>query len=326
MTWSELLLEAQQRLRAGMPDGTVTEIRLEAKQLLAWTSKHSSAWLFAHGEEEAGAEIASAFLCAAESRAARVPMAYITGWAGFHGQEFEVGPATLIPRPDTELLVDAVSRYLETIQQPAGMLPRFNDARMTSPVVLDVGTGSGCIPCSLALMDPTLKAVAVDISLDALAVARRNAERLGVRERIAFRQADVLSTDLQCLDPGFSGLRAEDSDGPPQTNPTLPDFQMYDVIVSNPPYIPSADIDSLMPEVVDHEPRTALDGGPDGLLFYRRLLLLAGQLLRNGGLLAVEIGYDQGESVPALFREAGFTSQLLLDAGTLPRVVLGIRT
>ena len=283
-------------------------------------------------------------------------MAYITGWAGFHGHEFEVGPATLIPRPDTELLVDAVSRFIDTLPRatgtflrpvntlplPVDALPQFTDTHPPSPVLLDIGTGSGCIPCSLALMHPKLKAVAIDISPDALAIARRNAERLGVSGRIAFRQADVLKADFQCLEPGVSGiltdgsdgllkttpfspcLRTSDSDGLRQTSPLFPNLRTYDVIVSNPPYIPSADIDTLMPEVVEHEPRTALDGGPDGLLFYRRLLVLAGQFLREGGLLAVEIGYDQGDSVPALFREAGFSAQLLLDAGHLPRVVLGV--
>ena len=294
MTWSELLLEAQQRLQAGMPEEAVAEMRLEAKQLLAWTSQHSSAWLFAHGAEEADAEIASAFLRAVECRASRVPMAYITGWAGFHGHEFEVGPATLIPRPDTELLVDAVSRFIDTLPRatgtflrpvntlplPVDALPQFTDTHPPSPVLLDIGTGSGCIPCSLALMHPKLKAVAIDISPDALAIARRNAERLGVSGRIAFRQADVLKADFQCLEPGVSGiltdgsdgllkttpfspcLRTSDSDGLRQTSPLFPNLRTYDVIVSNPPYIPSADIDTLMPEVVEHEPRTALDGGP----------------------------------------------------------------
>ena len=308
MTWSDLLRDAQTRLLGGMPAETAANMRQEARQLLSWISEKSIAWLQAHGDEEACADIASAFLHAADRRAGREPMAYITGHAGFYGHDFEVGPATLIPRPDTELLVEKVSLFLDGMSDEMcahDAVSKSNDLSLPfSPRpcrVLDVGTGSGCIPISLVLEHPLLQAVSIDISPDALRIAKRNADRLGVADRIDFRLADVL---------------VEDSPG---------EWPLYDVIVSNPPYIPSADIPALMPEVACHEPKAALDGGPDGLLFYRRLLLLSCRLLRPGGLLAVEIGYDQGDAVPALFRKAGFVPQLFRDVGGQPRVVLGIR-
>lgn len=214
-------------------------------------------------------------------RLAGEPVARILGEWEFYGLPFLLGPATLVPRPETERLVDLA------LAQLGG-----EDGR-----VLDLGTGTGCIALSILVHAPGACAVAVDLSPDALVVARRNAERLGVADRIAFRQGSWLAPI------------AED--------------ERFDVIVSNPPYIESAAIGTLMAEVRDHDPRLALDGGPDGLAPYRDILARARRHLAPGGLMAVEIGAEQGEAVSTLARSAGFSAvEVEKDLAGLDRVVL----
>ena len=209
------------------------------------------------------------------------PVRYLTGVCPFMDLEFYVNPATLIPRPDTEVLVLAVSAYI---------------AEQTRPLTLwDIGCGSGCIGITLAHMHKNLTVVEIDISSMALETAKRTANRYGLEERIHFLHQDI----LQGMPEGKA-----------------------DIIVSNPPYIPTKDIDSLQTEVKHFEPRSALDGGEDGLLFYRHIIRHAP--LSPKGLLAFEIGYDQGESVPALMQEDGYTDVTLQkDFSGNPRVVFG---
>lgn len=211
-----------------------------------------------------------------ELRAQRIPLSYLTGWRYFCGLEFAVNEDVLIPRQDTECLVEA-------------LLPLAQDAR-----ILDMCTGSGCIAISLAVLGRAGAVTGVDVSEPALAVARSNGERLapGVR----FVHSDLF----------------EQVEG------------RYDIIVSNPPYIQSEVIETLEPEVKDHEPRLALDGTADGLYFYRRIVSEAPQYLQEGGTLAFEIGYDQGPAVSGLMRERGFTDvRVQQDLAGLDRVVLG---
>ena len=209
------------------------------------------------------------------------PVRYLTGVCPFMDLEFYVNPATLIPRPDTEVLVRAVSDYI---------------AEQAHPLTLwDIGCGSGCIGITLAHMHKNLTVVEIDISSMALETAKRTAKRYGLKERIHFLHQDI----LQGMPEGKA-----------------------DIIVSNPPYIPTKDIDSLQTEVKHFEPRSALDGGEDGLLFYRHIIRHAP--LSPKGLLAFEIGYDQGESVPALMQEDGYTDVTLQkDFSGNPRVVFG---
>jgi len=207
------------------------------------------------------------------------PVRYLTGVCPFMDLEFFVNSSTLIPRPDTELLVEAVSQ------------------RITSQSSLwDIGCGSGCVGITLAHRHPTLSVTELDISADALATARRTAEHYGLDRQLSFLQHDILS-----------GM------------PALPPPE---IIVSNPPYIPTKDINTLQQEVRLYEPHAALDGGADGLDFYRYISKNAS--LARGGLLAFEIGYDQGESVPQLMQENGYEHiELLHDLSGNPRVVLG---
>ncbi len=205
---------------------------------------------------------------------------YLTGCAPFMDLEFTLNSETLIPRPDTEVLVEAVSERISG-----------------NPLTLwDIGCGSGCIGISLAYLHPNLNVVALDISQEALDAAKTTANRYGLQDSIDFRCHDILSG--------------------------MPNLPAPDIIVSNPPYIPSKDIESLQKEVRFFEPRRALDGGEDGLLFYRFIAKHA--LLSTGGLLAFEIGYDQGESVPRILAEHGYRNIVLLkDLSGNPRVVLG---
>jgi release factor glutamine methyltransferase len=218
-------------------------------------------------------------------RAVREPLQYLLGTQEFCGLEMAVTPDVLIPRPETEILVE------ETIRAVRGL---------RRPVVADVGTGSGCIAVSILRECPEVTTVASDISTQALAVARRNARRHGVTSRCSFLQADWLSA----FSVSVGGV--------------------FDVIVSNPPYIADGDLDGLQPEVSRYEPRLALAGGADGLAFHRRLLAEAPALLKSGGMLIVELGFGQAETVCDLARRRGvFVSvEIREDAAGLQRVLI----
>ena len=209
------------------------------------------------------------------------PTAYLTGRRDFYMLSFEVSPAVLIPRPDTETLVVAALDALKGV---------------TTPRILDLGTGSGCVAVSLAHTLKTASVTAIDISPDALDTARRNAAAHAVADRIVFLHGDLFAP--------------------------LPPAASFDAVVSNPPYIAPGEFAGLAVEVRDHEPRVALDGGPDGLAFYRRIAADAPTVLRPGGTLLVEIGSTQADAVMELFSAAGLTHVALTrDGSALPRVV-----
>jgi release factor glutamine methyltransferase len=233
-------------------------------------------------------------------RARGEPVAYIVGHREFHSLRFEVGPAVLIPRPETEHLVDAVAEHLAHLAEAGGAGSPDRPVR-----ALDLGTGSGNIAVSLAVEVQALLVVAVEASAPALEIARKNAEAHGVAGRI-----EVLPGNL--FDPLAS--RA-----PPP---------LFDAIASNPPYIPPGDRPGLPRDVRDFEPESALfdrlDG--DGLGFHRAIARRAPSSLAPGGLLALEVGIGQAAAVESLFREAGLQEiRTIPDLGGIPRVVLGIR-
>ncbi len=291
MTWQKLMDRGRDCLQRATPALSPSEVSLEMQWLLSHLSGRSATWLVAHAEEPVHLDdgrdapaLVEAFLSKVEERAEGVPLAYLMGTAGFYGREFKVTPAVLVPRPETELLVEVAFEELK--DRPVAE-------------VLEIGTGSGMIACTLACMHPGITVTALDVSEAALEVAVVNVEQCGVKDRIRFRHLDV-----------FDPLLREKLDS------------RFDMIISNPPYIPGAEVDRLMQAELKHEPRLALDGGADGLRFYRRLVELAGELLKKKGTIAVEIGYDQGTTVPDLFQKAGWTPSASTDLSGNARVVM----
>jgi len=214
------------------------------------------------------------------------PVAYILGVREFHGHSLRVGPGVLVPRPDTETLVEVA-------------LDRTRFAHLYGEA-LDLCTGSGCVAIAFAKKRPTWRVTAVDVSGEAVAVARENVERAG-----ATFTAHVLEGDMDTSLPG--GAR-------------------FDLVTANPPYIPTADLATLPADVREHEPRLALDGGSDGLEIVRRVVEVARQRLRPCGVLAVEVGHDQAARASALLDRAGFSSvERRKDYGGIERVVSGVR-
>lgn len=240
--------------------------RLDAEALLAHVLTLDRAQLFARMSAPIATEARGTFLQLVQRRALREPLAYLTGVREFWSLEFRVTPAVLIPRPETELLVETALRLLAQAKTLASPLR-----------LLDIGTGSGCLAIVLAKELPTAEVWAVDASLPALAVAQDNAQRLGVAERIHFLQSDLCTALSQ----------AERS---------------FDLLVTNPPYIAHGELATLQPEVRNWEPGMALAGGEDGLDFYRRLLEESSQYLHSGGWLVMELGARQAAAVLDLFR------------------------
>lgn len=205
-------------------------------------------------------------------RAAREPLQHLVGTVAFADFELQATPQALIPRPETELLLEHASRWL------AGRMAQ-PDAP-AQPAILDWGTGSGCLAIGLARHFPTARVTAIDVSPEALSLARQNAEKNGVHDRMTWALSD-----------GFAALAGKCG---------------FDLVVANPPYIPSAEIARLEPEVREHDPRLALDGGPDGLDFYRRLATECPPHLAAGGMLWLELGHGQAAAVSAIFSAAGW--------------------
>jgi release factor glutamine methyltransferase len=275
---------AHQLRQAGVP-----EARREAGSLVAFVLDRDRSFIVSHAEDSIGEEPAARLSVYLDRRAQGEPLQYITGHQEFYGLDFEVNSDVLIPRPETELLIERALRLV------AG--------REAAPLICDVGTGSGCIVITLLheLCEfPDARAVAVDISPAALAVAKRNAASHGLNERVDFVMSDC-----------FASL---DQDDPTQS--------AFDLIVSNPPYVEEPSVAGLQREVRDFEPRVALLAGEDGLTVIRRLLFEAPRFLKTGGYLLFEIGFTQSKKVKQLIDRRRWK---LLDVHTdlqgIPRTV-----
>ena len=270
MTFLHLSIAARERfIRAGIPpDQAAIDAEVLAREAAGWDR---AAWL-ARRDEPAGPEAAARFEAMAARRERREPVAYITGVREFWGLDFSVSPAVLIPRPETELIVEAA---LERLADPARAWR-----------IADVGTGSGCIAVALATERRAATVTATDISAAAIEVARRNATRHGVHGRIAFVETSLLSG----------------ADGP------------FDLIVANPPYVPTFARRALAPDVRQFEPDAALFGhGADGLDEARAILAQAATRLASGGCLLMEFGYGQGDEVrEAASRVPGLRAEMIL--------------
>ncbi len=238
--------------------------RLDAEVLLSHVLKKERIFLYVHFDQPLEPNELATYKECIKRRVKHEPVAYITGHREFMGLEFKVSKDTLIPRPDTEILVEAVLQRLK----PTG----------EGCCIADIGTGTGAICLSLLNYLPQLKGYAVDISAGALKIALENAENLGLKDRAVLLQGDLLEPLKQKLPAG----------------------ERLSAIVSNPPYIPKADIQGLEADVRAYEPIGALDGGVDGLDFYRRLMQESAELLENEGFLALEVGIHQAQQLKAL--------------------------
>lgn len=275
MKIADALTKATEKLQTA----GIAEPRREASSLLAFVLERDSAFLIAHSDDQLAANQKMIFDACVKRRAEREPLQYITGRCEFWRLEFEVTPDVLIPRPETEILVEDAICELN---------------KLWSPKFCEIGVGSGCISIAILSNVPNAAAIGIDISNDALRVAAENAKKHFVDARLTLREGN-----------GFVGLS-----------------EQFDLIVSNPPYIPDDEISRLQPEVRDFEPRTALAGGDDGLNMVRRLVADSCQYLRRGGVLLIEIGHDQAISVAELFdKEIWQDVEFLRDLQNISRVV-----
>lgn len=256
--------------------------RLDAELLLAHVLNCSRLDLIAHPEREMSEDEARRYNFLVGKRALRLPLAYLLGYREFYGMRITVSEAVLVPRPETELLVEQTIRRIG----PGPVL------------VAEIGVGSGAVAVALAAGIPEAVVYGTDISAAALQVARLNVANHHLAERVKLLEGD-LAKPLEA-----AGLR-------------------FDAVVSNPPYIPSLKIAGLQPEVSRWEPRSALDGGPDGLAIIRRLLPECLGLLKNGGFTALEVGAGQADDVAAAAREVGYSSvEIVNDYSGVPRVLV----
>ena len=294
-----------------LEEASITDASVDAMELLQFVCGIDRNYYYMHMDEEISSENQMKYEALVEKRASHIPIQQITGRAYFMGLEFYVNEHVLIPRFDTEVLVEetlkCIDAYLKThvneigdaekntIRECKTTVNEKNKCKNKGNVkVLDMCTGSGCIILSIKDMKPDVEATGVDISEEALAVAKKNSKSLNLP--VEFIQSDL-----------FSYIQGK-----------------YAIIVSNPPYIPTAVIETLDAEVKDHEPLMALDGTADGLYFYRKISKQALEYLEDGGYLCFEIGHDQGPAVSEFMKELGYTDvKVVKDLSGFDRVVLG---
>ena len=273
-----------------LKDNGLEEAGLDAWLLLEFKTGKNRAYYFAHGDEPVSDETAAEYLTLIDRRAGHIPVQQLTHQAFFMGYEFYVNENVLIPRQDTETLVEEALKHLGDVEKPE---------------ILDMCTGSGCILLSLLLERQDACGIGVDVSPEALEVAKKNAGILKVENRADFVESDLFSAPYFCEKGGK-------------------DSGKYDILISNPPYIATEEIETLMEEVRLHDPRKALDGMEDGLYFYRKIVAQAGEYLEQGGWLCFEIGYDQGEAVKNLMEAQDFACvEIKKDLAGLDRLVFG---
>lgn len=274
----DLINEGQRILE----DKNIENARFEAEVILMNILKYNKSKLILNYKECIEDAQVNRFIEYINIRLTRKPLQYIIGNQEFMGLQFEVNEDVLIPRQDTEVLVESVLQFLD-------------NSNATN--VMDICTGSGCIPISLCYYNKDIKCVGIDISSKALTVARKNAIYNKVEDRI-----DFINNDL--IDNYESQIK-------------------YDVIISNPPYIRTSDMDTLMTEVKDYEPSLALDGGEDGLIFYRRISEDASKYLAEGGKIFFEVGYDQAYEVSSILKQYGYKDiEIVKDLCGINRVVI----
>jgi release factor glutamine methyltransferase len=295
------VLEGIQKSAEFLVKKDVDSPRLQAELLLAHVLKLPRMKLYLNFERALTEPETDTFRELVKRRAQREPLQHITGSTSFCGFEIAVNRHVLVPRPETELLAEAGWSFLSTLDsQPS--------------TALDFGTGSGCIAIALAAKAPLAKIMALDISPEALDLAKQNASKNNVTDRIEFLQGD-----------GFQALISGTGVSPVRIDPHGQDARAtisFDLIVSNPPYIPTAEIATLDPEVRDFDPRGALDGGADGLDFYRRLAAEARPFLKPGGKIMLEFGDGQGGAIREIFTGQNWIVEALREDYTQRQRIL----
>ncbi len=265
----------------------ITNARRDAEALLSHLIKKNRAWLITHGDDALDDEWRGLFKDTIQRRAKREPLQYIIGSQEFWGLEFMVTPEVLIPRPETELIIEATLAIIHDRNRPAR--------------IIDLCTGSGCIAVSLAKELPVARILAIDKSAKALAVAKENAAQHGVSDRIRFLDGDLFHP-LEELD--WYGL--------------------VDIIASNPPYVQSGDLDTLQPEVRDYEPEMALIAGPEGTELAAIIINTAPAYLKKTGALIMEMGLGQAEALRKMAGKTGAytTPEIMKDLAGIERVIV----
>jgi len=302
-------MQLRQALKTGLKtlvESGVPSPQLAAELLLMHVLGRDRGYLYAYPEAEISEEVTSRYFQSVEERATGKPTQYITGHQEFWGLDLEVTPDVLIPRPETEHVVEAVIDLAER--------QGFN--REAPLRLVDVGTGSGCIALALAAEFPRAVLFATDISRPTIDVASRNAARLGMSERVKFLETDLLAFFLDARAPG----QGFDQDLNGAINRSF--LNTFDFVVSNPPYVAADELDRVQREVRQFEPRIAWGGLERGDEVYRRLIPQAHAVLKPGGYLVVEIGYNMGETVPTLLCDGWTQIEVRPDLAGIPRVVI----
>jgi release factor glutamine methyltransferase len=297
-TWT--VLELINWSKAYLEEKGFDNARLEVELLLSRTLGLPRIELYLQFERQLSEKELAAFKALFKRRLAGEPVQYVTGTAGFMLGEFEVNPAVLIPRPETEALTEVVLRMLGVMRgTPRGAV---GAGREFSPIVVDIGTGSGVIAATIAARVPEAEVYATDVSAEVLEVAARNAERAGVVGRVTFLEGEMLHP---IHGHGLAGK--------------------ITALVSNPPYIPTGELAGLPSEVRDFEPRAALDGGEDGLECLRVLVQDGPEVLAPGGLMALEVGDGQARQVSDMLRQSIGNAGVHKDYSGRERIVTGLR-
>jgi len=292
------LKEGITRLRAaGVPSGT-----LAAELLLMHALGRDRTWLYTNPEHPLAAGESEKFFVLVARRAAGEPTQYLTGKQEFWGLEFEVAPAVLIPRPETEHVFEVA---LERLGERGIKINMKTGQPSPTLRIADVGTGSGCLAVALAHELPHAEIIASDISAAALEVAHHNATRHHVSDRIRFVETNLLEGVLD------------------ESRVTSHESRPFDLVVSNPPYIAREDAASLPVEVREHEPHSALFAGPTGVEVYEQLIKQAGALLRPRGIIVLELGYNSADAVRKMFQAEGHWANISVtnDLAGIPRVI-----
>ncbi len=280
-----------------LQSNNVSDADFDAFALLEYVTGVSKSDFFFKKSDEISDSCYERYIELIERRSKRVPLQHITNRQNFFGYDFYVDSNVLIPRQDTEVLIEKILEVIEA---------NFNVEISSDISILDMCTGSGCIAITiykeLIKRGFNIDATAVDLSKDTLAVTEKNVEKL-VGIKALNNTFHIIESDM------FSNINNNRS---------------YDIIVSNPPYIPTRDIEKLEPEVRDYDPIMALDGDTDGLRFYRRIIEESSNCLNNNGFIAFEIGYNQGDDVKSLLEEKGYKDiHIYKDLGGLDRVIIG---